>query len=164
MFPKTRSVGHTRILVLRGDCLQLLLLLWHRASDQPRNILLFHFLIIKINWITKNEKTCSVLAQGRDKGSAVVMIWSVKASTQKRGSFFHTRQDLLYIQCTQKTVTLRNKIFLSSKLLWDSKWTLPIILLNTLDTISHAAWHMLSYSAHPAPHNIVNDSVQNVHA
>lgn len=141
-------------------------LLWHRASDQPRNILLFHLFIIKTYQIAKNEETCSVLStrQGQGISHGDDLECETLYNTKEEVFFFCTGQDLMYTQSIQKTVTLRNKNFLSSKLLWDRKWTLPTILLNTLGTISHTTWHLLSYSTHPVPHNIFNDSVQNVHA
>lgn len=52
-----------------GRWLQQMRLLWDRASDQPRNTLLFHLSIVKIHWVAKNGKICSVLGTRQGQGA-----------------------------------------------------------------------------------------------
>lgn len=156
------------ILLLGDDCLQQMFLPWDRASDQSGNTLFFHLSIAKIRWIAKkNGMICSMLGTRQEQGAnhgddQVSRVWKPLCTEEE--VFFCTGQDLMYLQHTYKTVDSspwETNSSPSQKLLWDSKMTLPTILVDSIDIISHATWYMLSYSARPVPHNFVNDSVRN---
>lgn len=133
---------------LLGDyCLQWMLLLGDKeASKQPRNILFFYLSLVKTHWIGENKIFVQWEAQGREKGLSRVMTRHLESESPSTSIFFSVQDKILCTSNTRKrlpTAPLEKQIASLPKNFRDSKMTLPIILINPVDIISHAILQML---------------------